>query len=65
MVISLLPVIIGTIIFIFGSEVMHTPAFRWHEGVLILILSILVEFPYAKYLARPLAGRLMLPSEAG
>lgn len=59
MILTMLPIIIGIFIFILVPEIIHTPAFRWHEGVLVLILSILIEFPYARYALRPLAKRVM------
>jgi len=61
---TMLPVIFGIFIFIFVPEILHQPMFRWHEGLLILILSIFIEFPYAKYALRPIAKRVMLPVRA-
>jgi hypothetical protein len=63
MLLTMLPVIFGFFIFIFLPEIMHQPMFRWHEGLLILIITVLIEFPYARYALRPIARRVMLPVE--
>jgi hypothetical protein len=63
---TLLPVVIGILFFFIVPEIYHNSMLRWHEGVLVLLFTLLIEFPYAKYILPPLSRRVMLtPAKGG
>lgn len=55
-----LPILVGIFIFLILPEVIHAPSiFRWTWGLAAMLVSLLVEYPYARWALPELERRLI------